>query len=717
MQVVNLSNKNKELIEALVEELNDANHRYYVLNDPIMSDYDFDMKLKELEKLEKESNYVLPYSPTQRIGSDLQKEFKNVDRTRVMGSIANVYVIDELKDWLDQFDPMSTSFLLEPKYDGTSCSLIYDNGVLVSASTRGNGYTGSDITENVKTIKNIPLKLKVNKTGVTKDWNYENIYVPDKIEIRGEILMPKSVFNKLNEDRKKNGLELFANERNAAAGSLKQLDPNITAERKLIFKPYGVFCDDNSFNQSYLNFQHCALDVAEIFGFDKPSYWIAMDVHAVIELLYNFEENFLYKQDYCMDGCVVKINSLEQQEKIGYTQKVPKWAKAFKFKQEQASTKLLNVELQMGMSGQISFVGILEPVEVDGSEISKVTLNNMDYIHNMDIHIGDYVFVQKNGAVIPGVVGIDYDRNEDEGVDRVEIKTPDVCPFCGSKLIKKDADGAHYYCVNRHCREKNIQRINHFCKKECMNIDGISLKTIRKMYDLGIIETWQDLYSLTYEILVNDGFGEKTAKNIIDQIEKSKSNPQYRILMSLGIPMIGRVTSRKLIDSFGSINNLKNATLESVSAVDGVGDVAAMEITRYFVENSSEIDNIINLFKKSGEKKEAVKEITAKSIIPILNVNNIVDVNNDSVNSVITEKKENHSIVGKRFLATGKLNNFSRQSIMDSVEENGGIYASTIGINLDYLIVGENAGAAKLKRAKELNINMIDENEYINMIS
>ena len=710
-------NKNKEIIEALVEELNDANHHYYVLNKPIMSDYDFDMKLKYLEKLEKESNYILPYSPTQRIGSDLQKEFKNVDRTRVMGSIANVYVIDELKEWLDQFDPMSTSFLLEPKYDGTSCSLIYENGVLVSASTRGNGYTGSDITENAKTIKNIPLKLKVNQTGVTNDWHYENIYVPDKIEIRGEILMPKSVFNKLNEDRKRNGLELFANERNAAAGSLKQLDPKITSERQLIFKPYGVFCDDNSFNQNYLKFQHCALDVAEIFGFDEPAYWRAMDAHTVIELLYDFEEHFLYEQDYCMDGCVVKINSLEQQENIGYTQKVPKWAKAFKFKQEQASTKLLNVDLQMGMSGQISFVGILDPVEVDGSEISKVTLNNMDYIHNMDIHIGDYVFVQKNGAVIPGVVGIDYDRNEDEGVDRVEIKTPDVCPFCGSKLVKKDSDGAHYYCVNRHCREKNIQRINHFCKKECMNIDGISLKTIRKMYDLDLIETWQDLYSLTYDILVNDGFGEKTAKNIIDQIEKSKSNPQYRILMSLGIPMIGRVTSRKLIDAFGSINNLKNATLESVSAVDGVGDVAAMEITRYFVENSSEIDNITNLFKKSEEKKEDVKEIKVKSLIPTSNVNNIVDVNNDSVQSVITEKKEKHSIVGKRFLATGKLNNFSRQSIMDSVEENGGIYASTIGINLDYLIVGENAGSAKLKKAKELNINMIDENEYLNMIS
>ena len=717
MQVINLT-KNKEKIEALVEELNDANHSYYVLNNPIMSDYDFDMKLKELEKLEEESHYILPYSPTQRIGSDLQKEFKNVNRTRVMGSIANVYVIDELKEWLKQFDSISTTFLLEPKYDGTSCSLIYKNGLLVSASTRGNGYTGSDITENVKTIKNIPLKLKINKTGVTNDWHYENIYVPETVEIRGEILMPKSVFKLLNEERKKNGLELFANERNAAAGSLKQLDPKITAERQLIFKPYGMFCDDNNFNNNYLKSQHCALDIAEIFGFDEPSYWRAVDANTVIELLYGFEQYFLYNQDYCMDGCVIKINSLEQQDNIGYTQKVPKWAKAFKFKQEQASTKLLDVELQMGMSGQISFVGILDPVEVDGSEISKVTLNNMDYIHNMDIHIGDYVFIQKNGAVIPGIVGIDYDRNEDEGVERVEIKTPDVCPFCGSKLIKKDADGAHYYCVNRHCIEKNIQRINHFCKKECMNIDGISLKTIRKMYDLCLIETWQDLYSLKYENLVNDGFGEKTARNIVYHIEKSKSNPQYRILVSLGIPMIGRVTSRKLIEVFGSINNLKNATIENISKVDGVGDVAAMELIRYFVENSSEIENISNIFKKSEQKKEEQKEINVKSLITTVE-NNTKQANvKQECDEKISDKKERvDHVKGKRFLATGKLNNFTRQSIIDSVEEHGGIYASTIGINLDYLIVGENAGAVKLKKAKDLNINMIDENEYIQMIS
>lgn len=699
----------KEMIESLVDELNDANHRYYVLNEPIMSDYDFDMKLKQLEQLETEENYILPYSPTQRIGSDLQKEFKEVKRDRVMGSIANVYVIDELKEWLNQFDPISTSFLLEPKYDGTSCSLIYENGVLVSASTRGNGFTGSDITENVKTIKNIPLKLKVNQTGVTGDWNYENIYVPEKVEVRGEILMPKSVFKKLNEERKAAGLELFANERNAAAGSLKQLDPKVTAERQLIFKPYGMFTDDNSFNQSYLKYQHCALDIAEILGFDEPAYWRSMDAHTVIELLYGFEQHFIYNQDYCMDGCVIKIESIEQQNTIGYTQKVPKWAKAFKFKQEQASTKLLDVELQMGMSGQISFVGVLDPVEVDGSKISNVTLNNMDYIHKMDIHIGDYVFVQKNGAVIPGIVGIDYDRNESELVERIEIKTPEVCPFCGSKLVKKDADGAHYYCMNKNCREKNIQKINHFCKKECMNIDGISLKTVRKMYELGLVTKWQDLYSLKYEDLINDGFGEKTSKNIIDQVEKSKSNDQSRVLMSLGIPMIGRITAKKIIKVFGNFGNLKNATLSDVASVDGVGDVAAMELTRYFVENSMEIEDISSIFKnvakKQEEKKEEVKKEEVKNEVSSTNKPNIENV--ERVNK----------IEGKRILATGKLTNFTRQSIIDSVEDHGGIYASTIGINLDYLIVGENAGAAKLKKAKELNINMISEDEYLKMIS
>lgn len=684
---------NKDKIKKLVDELNDANYKYYVLNSPTMSDFDFDMKMKELEKLEKDENYVLPYSPTQRIGSDLQDDFKDITRNRIMGSIANVYDIEDLEEWLERFRKDKTLFILEPKYDGTSCSLIYKNGILESASTRGDGYTGSDITENVKTIKNIPLILSVN--DIDGDKTFDGIEIPEILEFRGEIMMPKSVFNELNEERKKKGLSLFANERNAAAGSLKQLDPKVTAERKLIFKPYGAFSDDVVFTKKYLKYQHSALDLAKVLGFDSVSYWNASTPEEVIDLLFKFEKDFLYNQDYCMDGCVIKVQSISQQDKLGYTQKVPKWAKAFKFKQEQASTKLKDVELQIGMSGQISFVGILEPIEVDGSEISKVTLNNMDYIHKLDIHIGDYVFIQKNGAVIPGVVGVDYSRNVDENVERIEIKAPDKCPFCGGVLTKKE-DGVHYYCMNKDCKEKVIQRINHFCKKECMNINGISQKIIRRMYDLGLVNKWQDLYNLTVEHLIEKGFGEKVSQNIIDEICKSKETTlAYKVLMSLGIPMVGKVTSQKIMENVKSFESLKIVTFEEISVIDGVGDVAAHEFVNYIHNNISEIDDVIRIFDNIDVFASCVSSITSGNI-----------------NTSVANK-----VVGRRFLATGSLSKFTRQSIIESVESHGGKYVVAVGPSLDYLIVGEKPGAFKIKKAKEYNINIISEDDYINMIS
>jgi DNA ligase (NAD+) len=710
---------NKERIHELIKELNDANFRYYVQNDPIMSDYDFDMKLKELEKLEKEENYILPYSPTQRIGSDLQEEFGTVERTRVMGSIANVYTYDELEEWLNQFDDLDHTFLIEPKYDGTSCSLVYKNGILVQASTRGNGYKGSDITENVKTIKNIPLKLDINETGVTHDWHYEGLYVPDYVEVRGEILMPKSVFKSLNESRRKQGLDTFANERNAAAGSLKQLDPKVTAERKLIFKPYALFTDDKTFNETYVSYQHCMLDVAEIFGFDEPAYWRAVDPATTIMLVGEFEQRWLHEQDYCMDGCVIKIEDVSQQNEIGYTQKVPKWAKAFKYEQEKASTRLIGVETQMGMSGQISFVAVLDPVEVDGSEISRATLNNIDYIKKMNLHIGEYVFIQKNGAVIPGIIGTDDERNVLEGVDIsdfTKIDEPKVCPFCGEKLVRKNDDGAHLYCSNKECCEKQIQRINYFVKKDCMNIDGLSLKTIRKMYESGLVKKWQDLYNVTYDDLVAIGLGEKVSLKLIDQINNSRLSDPVHVLMSLGIPMIGKVTAKRIMNYFLSIKNLRYATVEQVSSIDGVGEVAAQELIRYMVENSTDIDDVIEIFNKNVTvvKKQPVKPVETQTVKPV----ETPTVNTEKTDDVKQESKQKPvGIYGKRILATGKLNNFTRESIIESVEENGGKYMSGIGINLDFLIVGEKAGAAKLKKAKELNIKMINEDEYLKMIS
>lgn len=410
------------MMEDLVKVLNKANYDYYVLCKPTMEDYKFDMLLKELEGLEAETGIVLPDSPTQRVGSDLQDNFKSVERSRIMGSIANCYDIDELKKWMNSFDSeyKYESFILEPKYDGLSCSLIYINGVLVEASTRGSGYKGDNITENVKTIKSIPLRLSLcgNKNteehkypDIINDWHYDGIYVPDYLEVRGEILLPKSEFKRINSERVAAGLPVFANERNCAAGSIKQLDPKVTASRHLMFMPYAVYSDkDVEFRKNYLQHQHDMLNVAEIFGFNSPNYWLCTDAYTVTQMIYGFEDKFLKTQDFCMDGCVVKFDNFAVQEKLGYTQKVPKWAKAFKFKQESVSTKLIGVEWQMGRTGKLTPVGILDPVEIDGSIVSKASLNNIDYINELNLQIGAYVFVEKGGAVIPKVTGVDYEK-------------------------------------------------------------------------------------------------------------------------------------------------------------------------------------------------------------------------------------------------------------------------------------------------------------------
>lgn len=420
--MANIDNSKREMIEDLVKTLTKANYDYYVLCEPTMEDYRFDMLLKELEELESETGYILPDSPTQRVGSDLQTEFKTVERKRIMGSIANCYDLNELMSWMESFDTeyQNETYILEPKYDGLSCSLIYINGFLTEASTRGSGYKGDNITENVKTIKSIPLRLSLhgNKNSdntkysdIINDKQYEGLYVPNYLEIRGEILLPKSEFTRINNERISSGFPVFANERNCAAGSIKQLDPKVTASRHLMFMPYAVYSDrDIDFKNKYLQYQHNMLDVAEIFGFNSPNYWRCATPDTVHQMVLEFEDRFLKTQDFCMDGCVIKFDNFSVQEKLGYTQKVPKWAKAFKFKQESISTKLIGVEWQMGRTGKLTPVGIFNPVEIDGSVVSKASLNNIDYINELNLQIGAYVFVEKGGAVIPKVTGVDYER-------------------------------------------------------------------------------------------------------------------------------------------------------------------------------------------------------------------------------------------------------------------------------------------------------------------
>ena len=667
----------KKYIDELVEFLNKANHDYYVENSPMMSDFDFDMKLKELEKLEMETGYVLPYSPTQRIGSDLQEEFKEVPRKRIMGSIANCYDKNELRQWLSKFN--DEYMILEPKYDGSSCSLIYKDGVLIQASTRGSGYSGSDITANVKTIKNIPLKI---------DFSEFTELIPGKIEIRGEILLPKSELKRINIERESQGLSPFANERNAAAGSLKQLDPSVTASRNLIFKPYSVYCEDEEFTNKFLMSQSDMLSLAYKMGFDNnySSIFKSNEWNIVENLLNEFEEKYLNTQDFCMDGCVIKVNSFKRQEELGYTQKVPHWAKAFKFKQEQASTKLKGVILQMGMSGQISFVGDVEPVEVDGTIISRVTLNNIDFIRDMGLKIGDYVFIHRGGAVIPVISGVDYERNLIEGVEEKEIEEPSICPFCGEPLSRKIDGGAHLYCTNLECEERVIQKLTHFVKKECMNIDGLSDKTLRRLFEAGIVKSWKDLVKVTTTELYSAGLGPKISENIVDNVRKSidELGPE-RSLASLGIPMVGKVTAQKIIDKYGSLSNIWEEFCHDSLDISEMGTVVNDTFIKYLDNNVDEFLDAIKYLP--NEKKDVVEEELHSNVLS-----------------------------GLRMLATGTLKNFSREGIKHSIISNGGSYASGVNGKLDILLVGSDAGSSKLKKAKDLGIRMINEQEYINMI-
>ena len=659
----------------LVTLLNAYNYQYYVQNKPTVSDFEFDMLLKELELLERAENTVLPNSPTQRVGSDLENEFKEVHREKIMGSIANCYDKNELLKWMLSVAPVGTMFTVGPKYDGTSCSLIYKNGMLVQASTRGNGYVGSDITENARTIKSIPLSIPMT--------DYD-------CEIRGEVMMPKSAFQRLNKERIEQGLEPFANERNAAAGSIKQLNSKITAERGLIFRPFAADCPE-----AYFTAQSEMTTFAEAMGFcvDIPDF-NSNDPYEIIAYLDKFEQTYLKNMDYCMDGAVIKINDLRLQEKLGYSQKVPYWAKAFKFKQESASTKILDIDWQIGRTGKLTPVGILEPVQVDGSMISNVTLNNIDFITDMDIRLNSYVFIERGGAVIPKVTGIDYERHILENKDFeqcVKFGEPEICPCCGSKLEKKinqgGQEGSHIYCMNEACRDRVLAKLSYFVGKDCMDIDGLSIKTLEKMYDSLNLRNWYDLYRYTLDDLLAIGIG-KNAEKIYDNIQKSKSMSADRVLTALGIPMIGKVASKALLESFGSIRDLYIDITEYHSdklyGDKPIGNAAMEELCAFVLnENSQKI--FANLFE-------------------LLNY------------TYISNKPVGGPLEGKTLLATGTLENFPREEIKDSIIAHGGKYASSVSKKLDYLIVGSKPGSLKVAKATELGVKMITESEYLDMI-
>jgi len=701
-------NNKVEEIRQLIDKLNKLNKSYYIDNVSLVSDYDFDMNMKQLQELEKETGIIFKDSPTQYVGSDLDKSgFANFNHKIPMGSVENCYDYESITAYFKKLwdiycsDPEHSEnvkfynkvpyFLcVEPKFDGLSCSLHYQCGHLVKAATRGNGTVGADITENAKVINGIPTYI-------------EKIAHVSEFEVRGEVLMPKSVFNQLNEERSREGLKLFANERNAASGSLKQLDPEVTRSRQLVFMPYNVFAKGDinisPFSSGYRYMQsECVDSYLPKLGFNKiPFMYCSVEqLEGVLELM----KMTLAKEDFCVDGCVVKLNDKSLQDEYGYDKKCPDWCRAMKWKAEttKVRTKLLDVEWAVGKTGKITPTAILETCNITGTEVSRATLNNPDYIKDLDLRIGDYVTVERGGEVIPAIVEGYEGGTEERGENEVEI--PKVCPICGGHLIYKvninGEDSANLYCNNPDCNGILVEKLKYYCSKGCMDIDTLGDKTIEHLFHRTLLKTWKDIYYLNVmDLVVVGGFTEYSANKMVNAIKDAvkKANPS-KLLYSIGIDGIARKTMDKILEVFDNdLEKLYNETnvYSKVSTV--VGPVASSTFNEWML----------------SEGKSAIEFY--------MNKDDIVNQINGALTFNIKEEKETYSgnLNGKTFLATGTFGGYSRDEIKETVEKNGGKWMSGVSKNLDYLIVGEKAGS-KLEKAQKLGIAILSEEDFNNMI-
>tara|TARA_Y100000589_G_scaffold332344_1_gene392069 strand:+ start:40185 stop:42206 length:2022 start_codon:yes stop_codon:yes gene_type:complete len=665
----------KERIKQLTEELNEHNYRYYVLAQPVISDYEYDMKLKELEKLEKQfPQFADKNSPTKRVGGQVTKNFPTVKHKVPMLSLSNTYSIEEIIDWEKSIMKLVNkpiTYVLELKYDGVAISIRYKNGEMVQAVTRGDGYQGDDVTPNVMTIRSIPLQLRGND-------------YPDEFEVRGEILMPFDVFNKLNEEREDIGEPPFANPRNAAAGTLKIQDSSIVAKRRLDSYMYYLIADKRPFNNHYDNI----LKMGE-WGFKVPrpeNNFIkkATTIEEILDFI-NYWDKHRDDLNFGIDGIVLKVNDYDEQEQIGYTAKSPKWAIAYKFKAARVETKLLSISYQVGRTGAITPVANLEPVHLAGTVVKRASLYNADYIEQMDIRVGDMVYVEKGGEIIPKIVAVDFDKRP-PGLPKTEFITH--CPECGTKLVRNE-DEAIVYCPNEWgCRPQLIGKIQHFISRKAMNIEGIGDETVEQLFDAGLIRTIADLYELKREqLLPLERFAEKSVDNMLKGIEKSKEVPFERVLFAIGIRYVGETVAKKLARHFKSIDNLQKATFEELVKAEDVGEKIAKSIIRYFKDEHN--IEIINRLKKHGLKFSLTEE----------QLQNMSD-----------------KLAGLKFVVSGVFHDFSRDELKHLIEQNGGRVVSSVSSKTDYIIAGENMGPSKREKAERLGIKIISEKEFEKML-
>ena len=663
----------KERIDQLRTDLHRHNYNYYVLNTPEISDKEFDDMMRELQDLEKEHpEYQDENSPTMRVGSDLNKNFTQVTHKYPMLSLGNTYSENEVTDFYDRVKKaLNEDFEIccELKYDGTSISLTYENGKLVRAVTRGDGEKGDDVTDNVKTIRTIPLVLHGN--------NY-----PEHFEIRGEILMPWEVFEELNREKEAREEPLFANPRNAASGTLKLQNSAIVASRKLDAYLYYLLGEELPCDGHYENLQ-----TAAGWGFKISEH--TKKTHSLEEVFEHIRYWDTERKNLpvATDGIVLKVNSMRQQKSLGFTAKSPRWAIAYKFQAERALTRLNRVTYQVGRTGAITPVANLDPVQLSGTIVKRASLHNADIIEGLDLHIGDMVYVEKGGEIIPKITGVDKDARGMLIGEKVKFITH--CPECGSKLVRYEGEAAHYCPNETACPPQIKGKIEHFISRKAMNIDGLGPETVDTFYRLGLIKDTADLYQLTAEDIKNlDRMGEKSAENIIKGIKASKEVPFERVLFALGIRFVGETVAKKIAKSFNNIEELENADLEKLTSIDEIGEKIAQSILIYF---SSPLNvNLIERLKSAGlqlyRKEEDLNEYTDK-------------------------------LAGQSIVISGVFTHHSRDEYKDLIEKNGGKNVGSISTKTSFILAGENMGPSKLEKAHKLGIKIISEDEFLTLIS
>ena len=653
----------KKNIEQLREEINTHNYKYYVENNPTISDYEFDQLLKKLEDLERQfPDLITPDSPTQRVGGKAVEGFESAEHKVPMLSLANTYNFDELREFDERVKKNvgNVEYVVEPKIDGAGVALLYEKGILIRGTTRGDGVKGDDVTPNLKTIRSIPLKLQGN--------------VLKNVEIRGEVYMSMKGFKQLNKEQEKKGETVFANPRNAAAGSLRQLDSRIVALRPLDIFVYFISYSDKKFST-----HEEAVDALRQAGFRvNPLIKKVDDMKGVISYCNHLEKK-RETLDYEIDGAVIKVNSIDKQKELGETSKHPRWAISYKFAAKQATTRLLDIAIQVGRTGSLTPVAILEPVQVSGVTVSRATLHNFDELKRKDIRVGDQLLVERSGDVIPQVVKSITEKRT--GKEKRKI-IPKKCPVCGTPAIRKEGEVA-VRCPNRMCPARLKWRLQYYASRDAMDIDHLGESTIDKLTEEGLIDNIADLYSLKKEdILKLEGFKEKSAQNLLDSIEKSKKQDLSRLIYGLGIRHVGKYAAQILASRYNSIDELAKTSPEELKGIDGLGDKTAEAIGTFFAteENIELIKRLKNIGVKTKE--------TRKSNLPLQ---------------------------GKKFVFTGGLSTLSRPEASDLIKQKGGIVTSSVGKDLDYIIVGEKPGS-KYGKAKKLGLNIINEEEFIKLV-